>query len=98
MRPMSNKGRMFNSKLEEEDVRAIRVGVASGEPMRLVASRFGVALDTVRKIVRRDTFAWVADDEQQMQYAQANPYQKEVQDEIAASLERLQRKLAEKGE
>ena len=58
MKPLA--GKTGNSNLTENDVRRIR---AAGKttPTRQLAEAYGIGVETVRKILRRDTWQWVTD-------------------------------------
>lgn len=52
-----------NTKLTEEDVRQIRREAARGRPRRSIAQAYSIGKVTVDRIVRRDSFAWVPNEE-----------------------------------
>jgi hypothetical protein len=53
-------------KLTEDIVRRIRRGASEGQSPREIGMLFGVATETIRRIVRRETWAHVADVEAQL--------------------------------
>lgn len=59
----SVKGRMTNAKVQEADVRRMRRLHAAGQATpRQLALEHGLATETVRKILRYETFAWVGEE------------------------------------
>lgn len=59
----SVKGRMTNAKVQEADVRRMRrLHVAGQASPRQLALEYGLATETVRKILRYETFAWVGEE------------------------------------
>lgn len=58
MKPLA--GKTGNSSLTEADVRQIR-RVGATTPTRQIAEAYGIGVETVRKIIRRDTWQWVTD-------------------------------------
>lgn len=59
----SIKGRATNAKLGEADVRRMRREHSLGlKTPRQLAQEFGLAAETVRKVLRYETFAWVGEE------------------------------------
>lgn len=59
----SIKGRATNAKLGEADVRRMRREHSLGlKTPRQLAQEFGLAAETVRKVLRWETFAWVGEE------------------------------------
>jgi hypothetical protein len=55
------KEKTGNSTLTENDVRAIRRN-AGKSTTRQLAEAYGIGIETVRKIIRRDTWQWIPDE------------------------------------
>ena len=53
---MTAKG---NVKLDEETVRAIRRAKEQGMSAKTIAQQLNVGLETIRRVLRGDTWAWV---------------------------------------
>lgn len=53
------KGKNPNATLTEEDVFMIRERAAGGMPAKKLAEFFNVGVETVRRVIRRETWAWV---------------------------------------
>jgi hypothetical protein len=58
MKPLA--GKTGNSSLSEHDVRMIRQA-GKKTPTRQLAEAYGIGVETVRKILRRETWQWVKD-------------------------------------
>jgi len=58
MKPLA--GKTGNSNLSEHDVRQIR-RAGKKTPTRQLAEAYGIGVETVRKILRRETWQWVTD-------------------------------------
>ena len=59
----SVKGRMTNAKVQEADVRRMRrLHMAGQASAKQLALEYGLATETVRKILRYETFAWVGEE------------------------------------
>ena len=82
--------RMGNAQLNESDVRMIRqLGVT--QSVRQLAEIYCVGMETVRKILRRDSWKWVSDEINfDEPVARLTPVERMAAD---ASLERLQKLL-----
>ena len=53
--------------LTEHEVARIKLNIKQGLPLREMAQAYGVALDTIRRIARGDSWAWVlAEDENEL--------------------------------
>ena len=57
--PYGTGRRTANTGLTEGSVRIIRNRAAQGVPVRVLATEFDIGLETVRRIIRHDTWAWV---------------------------------------
>jgi len=53
------KGRATHTGLTVEDVRLIRRAIVEGVAKRELADRFGCGVETIRRIGRNETFAWL---------------------------------------
>ncbi len=53
----------MHTNLTEEDVRRIRAAVPyTAAQARIIARSYGIAVSTVQKIWRRDTFIWIPEE------------------------------------
>ena len=84
--------RTSNALVTEALVRNIRKLAAEGQPTRNIADAYGLAVETVRKIIRRDSWKWVSEvvdwDKAGAMPVQSNPT---LDAEIAASAQRMQK-------
>jgi transposase len=87
------ESRTANAVLNEAEVRVIRRNLAAGSSARLIAELYGLSIETIRRIGRRDTWAWVKDEAELD--APLPPASEEEKAKIAESLARVQRRLAQ---
>lgn len=52
----------MHTSFTEHDIRVIRKRAAEGETYRVLARQYRVGLNTIAKVVRRETFFWVPDE------------------------------------
>lgn len=84
-----------NARLDEEKVRIIRRGIAAGIPAGEYARAYGVSVEQVRKIGRREAWGWVEEDGGMA--VDPMPAPMPDQDKVNASLARLQDLLKDPG-
>lgn len=83
-----------NATLKPEEVRHIRKLARDGMTTAAIARVYMVGTETIRRVVRRDTWAWLADEVETTPL----PDSPEVTQQIAASKERFLKMLAEEQE
>mgnify|MGYP001583013423 CR=1 FL=1 len=74
--------------LNEDAVRDIRLRAAQGQAPRNIALHYDMAAETVRRVIRRETWAWVQD-EGKMEATLTQPTSPIEQAAITASQARL---------
>lgn len=52
------------ARLLDDEVRAIRLEYSQGASRKTLATRYRVGLETIAKIIRRDTYQWVTEFEE----------------------------------
>lgn len=97
-RETSIASKLANAQLTEREVRLIRAALARGAKPKALAELYGTGVETIRRIGRRETWAWVTD-EFRPEEAEATaelalpPKTEETEAAAAASLARLQELL-----
>lgn len=82
--------------LTEQEVARVKRNILRGMSLRELAQAYGVALDTIRRIARGDSWSWV-EAEGEMPKADHSPVPAKMQAEAARSFERLQAMLKGQG-
>lgn len=88
------KQRTSGAILTEQEVARIKMNAGKGMTAREMAQAYGVALDTIRKILRGDSWVWVKAEEEGMPLPEETP---EMVRDIEASQARLLAMLKEQG-
>lgn len=83
----SKQGRTTRAKVTELEVRRMRREAEAGTSARDLARRFGLSTETVRRILRWETWAWVSEEDDGSQ--PPAPYAQPSEVELAASLARV---------
>ena len=93
----SREGRTTNASLNEEAVRRIRLMHRQGESTRVLAKEYGVGVETVRRVLRWETWAWVSEEGSgaEAEDWQHPPLTQEEKDAAERSLLKLQGLLLE---
>jgi len=80
--------RQSNAQLTEADVRAIRRLGYGGASASAIAENYLVGLETIRRILRRDTWKWLSDDETPIEDA-PQAVSEETKAEAKTALDRI---------
>lgn len=87
--------RLANSGFTEVQVQRIRELARNGSSVKELAQAYLCGLETIRRLLRRETFAWVSDD---LAVAAAVPLTQKETAEADAILARIQASLAPAGQ